>query len=240
MKPKTLIELDNVWKIYKMGMVKVPALRGVSIKIEKDDFVAIIGASGSGKSTIMNLIGCLDVPTKGKVLLKSQDVSKMDESDLASRRGNSIGFVFQQYNLIPSMTAFDNVLLPMDFQDMPGHVASERAKKLLSIVGLSDKMFNKPTQLSGGEQQRVSIARSLACDPEIILADEPTGALDSVTGKEILNMLYELWKQDGKTIIIVTHDLHLAKYARTIIELKDGKVLKKYQNKKMNVRRKTK
>ena len=240
MKQKILIELENVWKIYQMGQVKVPALRGVSIKIEKGDFVAIIGASGSGKSTIMNLIGCLDIPTKGRVLLKSQDVSKMDESDLASRRGNTIGFVFQQYNLIPSMTAFDNVLLPMDFQDMPGYAASERAKKLLSLVGLGDKLFNKPTQLSGGEQQRVSIARSLACDPEIILADEPTGALDSITGKEIMDMLYELWKKDGKTIIIVTHDLHLAKYARTIIELKDGKVLKKYQNKKMNVRRKTK
>ncbi|MBW2986031.1 ABC transporter ATP-binding protein [Candidatus Woesearchaeota archaeon] len=240
MKPKTLIELDNVWKIYQMGLVKVPALRGVSIKIEKGDFVAIIGASGSGKSTIMNLIGCLDIPTKGKVLLKSQDVSKMDESDLASRRGNTIGFVFQQYNLLPSMTAFDNVLLPMDFQDMPGAAASERAKKLLTLVGLSDKLFNKPTQLSGGEQQRVSIARSLACDPEIILADEPTGALDSVTGKEIMGMLSELWKKDGKTIIIVTHDLNLAKYARTIIELKDGQVLKKYQNKKMKSGRKKK
>lgn len=240
MKPKTLIELENVWKIYQMGQVKVPALKGVSIKIKKGDFVAIIGASGSGKSTIMNLIGCLDIPTKGKVLLKSQDVSKLDESDLASRRGNTIGFVFQQYNLIPSMTAFDNVLLPLDFQDANGAGAAERVKKLLSLVGLSDKMFNKPTQLSGGEQQRVSIARSLACDPEIILADEPTGALDSVIGKEILNMLHELWKKDGKTIIIVTHDLHLAKYAQKIIELKDGKVLRTYQNKKTNVRRKIK
>ena len=240
MKPNTLIELDNVWKIYKMGLVKVPALRGVSIKIEKGDFVAIIGASGSGKSTIMNLIGCLDIPTKGRILLKSQDVSKMDESDLASRRGNTIGFVFQQYNLLPSMTAFDNVLLPMDFQEMNGSAAAERAKKLLTVVGLSDKIFNKPTQLSGGEQQRVSIARSLACDPEIILADEPTGALDSVTGREIMGMLYELWRQDGKTIIIVTHDLNLAKYARTIIELKDGQVLKKYQNKNVKSGRKTK
>jgi len=237
MKLKTLIQLDNVWKIYKMGQVKVPALRGVNIDINKGDFVAIIGASGSGKSTIMNLIGCLDIPTKGKVLLKSQDVSKLDESDLASRRGNAIGFVFQQYNLIPSMTAFDNVRLPLEFQEADSEMASERVKKLLALVGLSDKMFNKPTQLSGGEQQRVSIARSLACDPEIILADEPTGALDSVTGKEILGMLYELWKQDGKTIIIVTHDLQLAKYARTIIELKDGQVLRKYQNKKMKSRR---
>ena len=237
MKSKTLIQLDNVWKIYKMGQVKVPALRGVTIDIKKGDFVAIIGASGSGKSTIMNLIGCLDIPTKGKVLLKSQDVSKLDESDLASRRGNAIGFVFQQYNLIPSMTAFGNVLLPLDFQDADGVVAAERAKKLLALVGLSDKMFNKPTQLSGGEQQRVSIARSLACDPEIILADEPTGALDSVTGKDILDMLHTLWKEEGKTIIIVTHDLQLAKYARTIIELKDGQVLRKYQNKNMKSRR---
>lgn len=237
MRQKTLIRLDNVWKIYKMGQVKVPALRGINIDINKGDFVAIIGASGSGKSTIMNLIGCLDIPTKGRVFLKSQDVSLLDESDLASKRGNTIGFVFQQYNLIPSMTAFDNVRLPLEFQEADSRMASERVKKLLALVGLSDKMFNKPTQLSGGEQQRVSIARSLACDPEIILADEPTGALDSVTGKEILGMLYELWKQDGKTIIIVTHDLQLAKYARTIIELKDGQVLRKYQNKKMKSRR---
>lgn len=232
MKPQKLIQLENVWKVYKMGEVEVPALRGVNIEIEKGDFVAIIGASGSGKSTIMNLIGCLDTPTKGKILLKSQDVIFFSESSLAEQRGNTIGFVFQQYNLIPSMTAFDNVLLPLEFQNIDDTRAAERVKKLLTLVGLGDKMWNKPTQLSGGEQQRVSIARSLACDPEVILADEPTGALDSVTGKDILNMLHTLWKKEGKTIIIVTHDLKLAKYARTIIELKDGQVqsIKKNNN----------
>jgi len=229
MKKENLIQLENVWKIYKMGEVQVPALRGISLEIQKGDFVAIIGASGSGKSTIMNLVGCLDMPTKGRILLKRQDVTHFTESDLAAQRGNTIGFVFQQYNLIPTMTAFDNVLLPLEFQEVSMKIANERARKLLTLVGLGDKMFNKPTQLSGGEQQRVSIARSLACDPEVILADEPTGALDSVTGKEILNMLHTLWKE-GKTIIIVTHDLELAQYAHTIVELKDGQVLKIKQN----------
>jgi len=221
-----ILKLKDVWKIYTMGEVKVPALRGVSVDIHKGDFVAIIGASGSGKSTMMNLIGCLDLPTKGKIYLKSKDISQLDESDLASFRGKTIGFVFQQYNLIPSMSAFQNVLLPLEFQEINDSVASKRAEKILKLVGLGDKMYNLPSQLSGGQQQRVSIARSLVGDPEIILADEPTGALDSVTGKEILEMLKRLWK-DGKTVIMVTHDLNLAKYARTVIELQDGKVLRR-------------
>ncbi|MBW3019429.1 ABC transporter ATP-binding protein [Candidatus Woesearchaeota archaeon] len=221
-----ILKLDNVYKIYQMGEVKVPALRGVSIEINKGDFVAIMGASGSGKSTMMNLIGCLDLPTKGTVRLKGRDISQLDESDLASFRGKTIGFVFQQYNLIPSMTAFHNVLLPLEFQEIPDSVAKERAEKILKLVGLSDKMYNLPSQLSGGQQQRVSIARSLVGDPEIILADEPTGALDSVTGREILETLKKLWKKEGKTVIMVTHDMKLAKYAHTIIKLKDGQVLK--------------
>ncbi len=221
-----LLKLDNVWKIYKMGEVEVPALRGVSVDIRKGDFVAIIGASGSGKSTMMNLIGCLDIPSKGKIFLKSHDISALGESNLASFRGKTIGFIFQQYNLIPSMTAFENVLLPLEFQEMDDSQAYTKAKKILDIVGLSDKTHHLPSQLSGGQQQRVSIARSLVGDPEIILADEPTGALDSVTGKEILEMLKRLWQEEGKTIIMVTHDLNLAKYAHTVIELKDGNILK--------------
>lgn len=221
---EAILKLDNVYKVYQMGEVKVPALRGVSVTINKGDFVAIIGASGSGKSTMMNLIGCLDLPSKGTVKLKGKDISQLDESDLASFRGRTIGFVFQQYNLIPSMTAFHNVLLPLEFQEIPDSVAKERAEKILKLVGLSDKMFNLPSQLSGGQQQRVSIARSLVGDPEIILADEPTGALDSVTGKDILEMLKRLWKEEGKTVIMVTHDMKLAKYAHTIIELKDGQI----------------
>jgi putative ABC transport system ATP-binding protein len=213
-----------------MGEVEVPALRGISVKIEKGDFVAIIGASGSGKSTMMNLIGCLDLPSKGSIFLKSQDISKLSESDLASLRGKTIGFIFQQYNLIQSMSAFENVMLPLEFQEYDEREAANKTREILKLVGLSDKMQYRPTQLSGGQQQRVSIARSLASDPEIVLADEPTGALDSVTGREVLDMLHRLWKDHGKTIIMVTHDLNLAKYAHTIIELKDGKILRISEN----------
>ena len=231
---ETIIELQDAWKIYKMGEVEVPALRGVSVEIKKGDFVAIMGASGSGKSTMMNLIGCLDIPSKGSIYLKSQDISKLSESDLASLRGKTIGFIFQQYNLIQSMSAFENVMLPLEFLEYDEKEAANKTREILKLVGLSDKMQYRPTQLSGGQQQRVSIARSLASDPEIVLADEPTGALDSVTGREVLDMLHRLWKDHGKTIIMVTHDLNLAKYAHTIIELKDGKILRIYENNEVN------
>jgi putative ABC transport system ATP-binding protein len=158
----------------------------------------------------------------------------MSESDLSSLRGRTVGFIFQQYNLIPSISALENVMLPLEFLEYDDAVSIARAKEILNLVGLKDKMYNLPTQLSGGEQQRVSIARSLASDPEIILADEPTGALDSVTGREVLNTLRELWKEQGKTIIMVTHDLNLAQYAHTIIELKDGRILRIIENKKQN------
>ncbi|MDO8726653.1 MAG: ABC transporter ATP-binding protein [Candidatus Methanoperedens sp.] len=227
---ETIIELQDAWKIYKMGEVEVPALRGVTVEIKKGDFVAIMGASGSGKSTMMNLIGCLDLPSRGSIYLKSQDISKLSESDLASLRGKTIGFIFQQYNLIQSMSAFENVMLPLEFLEYDEKKAANRTREILKLVGLSDKMQYRPTQLSGGQQQRVSIARSLASDPEIVLADEPTGALDSVTGREVLDMLKSLWKEQGKTIIMVTHDLNLAKYAHTIIELKDGEILRISEN----------
>ena len=227
---ETIIELQDTWKIYKMGEVEVPALKGVSVEIKKGDFVAIMGASGSGKSTMMNLIGCLDLPSRGSIYLKSQDISKLSESDLASLRGKTIGFIFQQYNLIQSMSAFENVMLPLEFLEYDEREAANRTREILNLVGLSDKMQYRPTQLSGGQQQRVSIARSLASDPEIVLADEPTGALDSVTGREVLDMLKSLWKEHGKTIIMVTHDLNLAKYAHTIIELKDGEILRISEN----------
>jgi putative ABC transport system ATP-binding protein len=227
---ETIMKMQDVWKIYKMGAVEVPALRGVSVEIKTGDFVAIIGASGSGKSTMMNLIGCLDIPTRGRICLKSQDISTLSESDLSSLRGKTIGFIFQQYNLIPSMSAFENVMLPLEFLEYDDQNAAARAREILTLVGLGDKMHHRPTQLSGGQQQRVSIARSLVSDPEIILADEPTGALDSVTGKEVLNMLQRLWKEHGKTIILVTHDLDLAKLARTTIELKDGEIMRISQN----------
>jgi putative ABC transport system ATP-binding protein len=221
-----LIQLKDVWKIYPMGEVEVQALRGVTVDINRGDFVAIIGASGSGKSTMMNLVGCLDTPSKGKIFLKSKDITLMPESDLAALRGRTIGFIFQQYNLLQNMTAYENVLLPLELQDIGDGHASDMAKKVLKLVGLSDKMHHRPTQLSGGQQQRVSIARSLVCDPEIVLADEPTGALDSESGREVIETLYRLWKYEGKTVIMVTHDQNLAKYAHTHIELKDGKIIK--------------
>ncbi len=231
---ETIMELRDVWKIYRMGEVEVPALRGISVEIKKGDFVAIIGASGNGKSTMMNLIGCLDIPSRGSLYLRSRDISKLSESDLASFRGKTIGFIFQQYNLIQSMSAFDNVILPLEFLEYDDRRAAMRAREILTLVGLSDKMHHRPTQLSGGQQQRVSIARCLAGDPEIILADEPTGALDSVTGREVLEMLHRLWKEQGKTIIMVTHDLNLAKYAHTTIELKDGQIMRISENHEVN------
>lgn len=223
-KDDILLRLEDVWKIYKMGEVEVSALRGVNVEIKKGDFVAIIGASGSGKSTMMNLMGCLDIPSKGNIYLKSQDISELSESDLASFRGKTIGFIFQQYNLIPTISAFDNVKLPLEFLEYDDKEATNRAREILTMVGLKDYMRHRPTQLSGGQQQRVAIARSLVSDPEIVLADEPTGALDSVTGREVLEMLHNLWNEHGKTIIMVTHNLNNAKYAKTIIELKDGMI----------------
>lgn len=227
---KTLIAFRNVWKTYQMGEVQVNALKDVNAEFGKGEFTAIIGPSGSGKSTMMNLVGCLDVPSKGEIFLKSENIARLEESDLAALRGKTIGFIFQQYNLIPGMTALENVLLPLEIQEIDDNIAEKRAKELLTLVGLSDKMQNKPTQLSGGQQQRVSIARALASNPEIILADEPTGALDSVTGKEVMTMLYRLWKENGKTVIMVTHDMHLAKYAQRHIELKDGIIVRDETN----------
>jgi putative ABC transport system ATP-binding protein len=226
----TLIAFQNVWKTYQMGEIKVNALKNVSVEIRRGEFAAIIGPSGSGKSTMMNLVGCLDIPSKGKILLKGRDISRLQESDLAALRGRTIGFVFQQYNLIPGMTALENVLLPLEIQEIDDKMAEKKAKELLGLVGLSDRLQNKPSQLSGGQQQRVSIARALACDPEIILADEPTGALDSITGNEVISILYRLWKEKGKTVVMVTHNLHLAGYASRHIQLKDGEMIRDSPN----------
>ncbi|MDD3041457.1 MAG: ABC transporter ATP-binding protein [Methanosarcinaceae archaeon] len=222
----TLIAFRNVWKTYQMGEIQVNALKDVSVEFKKGEFAAIIGPSGSGKSTMMNLVGCLDIPSKGSIFLKDQNIAQLDESDLAGLRGGTIGFVFQQYNLIPGMTALENVLLPLEIQEIDDAPAEKQAKELLALVGLSDHIRHRPSQLSGGQQQRVSIARALACSPEVVLADEPTGALDSVTGSEVMAILHRLWKENGKTIIMVTHDMHLAQYARRHIELKDGAIIR--------------
>jgi len=222
-----IIELKDVWKIYRMGKVDVYALRNVSIKIKKGELVAIQGPSGAGKSTLMNIIGCLDVPTKGKLFLDGIDVTTMHESDLATVRGKKIGFVFQQFNLVPYLNALENVMLPMIFQAVPKKERIKRAKELLKIVGLEERMYHKPNELSGGQQQRIAIARALANDPEVILADEPTGNLDSKTGLMIMNFFKELNKKFKKTVIFVTHDSNIAKMAERIIYIKDGKIVNK-------------
>ena len=222
---ESVIELQNVKKLYHLDEITVPALNGLSLKIKKEEFVAIMGASGSGKSTAMNMIGSLDTPTEGKVLLEGADISKADESELAQLRGKKIGFIFQSFNLIPSLSALGNVMLPMMFQNISRNERKEKAAVLLTKVGLKDRMFNLPSQLSGGECQRVAFARALVNNPEIILADEPTGNLDSRTGKEIINLLTELHNQ-GKTIILITHDDKIAKKAKRKIKIKDGKLEK--------------
>ena len=221
---KAVIKLQDVWKVYHVGTVDVYALRGMSLEIEEGDFVAIMGPSGSGKSTAVNMVGCLDIPSKGKIFLDGQDISTLEESDLAQIRGKKIGFIFQQFNLISTLTALENVTLPMIFQ---GYSYDERVaigKDLLTKVGLGDRMSHRPNELSGGQQQRVAIARALANDPQIILADEPTGNLDQKTGKEIMDFLMTLHKS-GKTIIMVTHDQNLSEYAEKVEMLMDGKVI---------------
>ncbi len=221
-----LLKLIDVWKIYPMGEIEFAALRGINLEIYKGEFLVILGPSGSGKSTLMNLLGCLDLPSKGTVLLNSIDVSELDESELARIRGQMVGFIFQSFNLIPTLNTWENVLLPLEFQEENMQNARKKVDYLLEIVGLSDKKQNFPSQLSGGQKQRVAIARSLAVNPPIILADEPTGNLDSKTGGYILEFLYKLHKKEGKTIIVVTHDMEIVNYATRVLYLKDGKIEK--------------
>jgi len=223
-KNKPIIELKDVWKIYPMGETEVQALRGLSLKIYPNEFVAIMGPSGSGKSTLMNMIGCLDVPTRGTVFLDGQDISKLDESDLAQIRGKRIGFVFQQFNLMPGLNALENVTLPMIFQGVMDIEREKTGKKVLELAELGGRDEHKPTELSGGEQQRVAIARALANNPDVILADEPTGNLDSKTGHEIMEMLTGLNKKD-KTVIMVTHEEDIASYSKRRIHIKDGQII---------------
>jgi len=220
-----IIKLKDVARYYQMGENLVKALDCVNITIEQGDFVAIMGPSGSGKSTSMNLTGSLDLPTKGEIFLDGHNISHLSESDLAQIRGKKIGFIFQQFNLIPNLTAKENIMLPMLFQNNKSKEGRERkAEELLKLVDLQDRMDHYPNQLSGGQQQRVAIARSLANDPEVILADEPTGNLDTKTGEKVMSFLEKL-HGEGRTIIMVTHDPHLAEeHARTIYHVLDGKV----------------
>ena len=218
-----LIQLKDIYKIYQMGDEEVRASDGISLTIEKGEFVAIVGKSGSGKSTLMNIIGALDVPTEGEYLLDGQDVSDMTDNQLAQIRNTMIGFVFQQYNLLPKLNLLENVELPLLYAGMAPWDRRERAMESLERVGLKEKWRNFPKQLSGGQQQRVSIARALAGNPSLILADEPTGALDSKTGREVLDFLKKL-NREGNTIVMITHDSSIALEAERVVRIIDGRI----------------
>ena len=219
-----LIELKDVYKIYQMGEETVHALDGISLTVDPGEFVAIVGSSGSGKSTAMNIIGCLDVPTSGTYHLGGVDVSTMDDDQQAEVRNKMLGFIFQQYNLIPKLNVLENVELPLLYGGMSASERRAAALQALDMVGLSSKYKNRPNQLSGGQQQRVSIARALAGNPGVILADEPTGALDSRTGREVLSFLQKL-NAAGHTIVLITHDNSIAVRAQRIIRLQDGRII---------------
>ena len=219
-----LIELKDVYKIYQMGEETVHALDGVSFTVDQGEFVAVVGSSGSGKSTAMNIIGCLDVPTAGTYHLGGIDVSTMDDDQQAEIRNKMLGFIFQQYNLIPKLNVLENVELPLLYAGLDGSERKERAMTALERVGLADKYKNLPSQLSGGQQQRVSIARALAGNPSVILADEPTGALDSRTGRDVLGFLKKL-NREGDTVVLITHDNSIAVKADRIVRLQDGKII---------------
>ena len=219
-----LIEFRDVCKTYHMGDTVVRAADHISMRIDRGEFVAIVGQSGSGKSTCMNIIGCLDVPTSGTYLLGGQDVGAMDKNELAEIRNKMLGFIFQQYNLLPKLTLLENVEVPLMYAGVPKAERHERAKLALELVGLSDKLKHRPNQLSGGQQQRASIARALVGEPAVILADEPTGALDSHTSREVLSLLQKI-HEAGNTVVLITHDNSIAVQAQRIIRLEDGRVI---------------
>ena len=216
-----IIELENIQKSYYLGKQELKVLKGITLQIFKNEYVALMGPSGSGKSTLMNILGCLDSPNSGKYILNGEDVSKMEDDDLADVRNNEIGFVFQQFNLLPRLTAAENVALPLIYNGTSKKARTEIALEMLNRVGLADRSHHKPNELSGGQNQRVAIARALVNNPSIILADEPTGNLDSTTSTEIMN-IFDKIQSEGNTVILVTHEEDIADYAHRIIPLKDG------------------
>lgn len=218
----SLIEARNVKKHYRMGKVIVEALRGVSIKIQKGDFIIIVGPSGSGKSTLLHILGALDRPTSGEVFIEGKDISHLDDWSLAMIRRKKIGFVFQAFNLIPTLNALENVMIPLEPTNIEMNVSIKRAKELLKLLDMSDRMLHRPFELSGGERQRVSIARALINDPDVVLADEPTGNLDSVTGRRVIEAMIHLNHKKGKTFVVVTHDPGLLEFATKEVYIRDG------------------
>lgn len=218
-----LVELRDVAKIYRVGEVEVPALRGVSLRVGAGDFLALMGPSGSGKSTLLHLLGLLDRPTAGQILWDGQDVTRVNGARLAELRGRHIGFVFQMFNLVPNLTALENVEVPLIFQGVAASKRRKRAEEILTILGLGDRLHHRPPQLSGGQQQRVALARALVTDPQILIADEPTGNLDSHTGREILTLLADLHNQ-GKAVVLATHDPEAAAIAQVRLRLRDGQI----------------
>jgi putative ABC transport system ATP-binding protein len=220
-----IIDMNAIRKVYDTGKVKVEALKGIDLVVEKGEFVAIVGPSGSGKSTLMNLVGCLDTPSDGRYLLGGEDVSKFTRDELADVRNRRVGFVFQGFNLLPQISAFENVELPLLFGGVAPKKRKERAEDLLTKVGLGDRMEHKPTELSGGQMQRVAIARALAMKPDVVLADEPTGNLDTSSGGDIMGLFTDLWQQ-GSTLVVITHDMGLARRAGRIVEIRDGRIVK--------------
>lgn len=227
-----IISIQNLAKNYFVGSIVVPALQSVSIDISKNEYVAIMGPSGSGKSTLMNIIGCLDTPTRGSYILNGTDVSHLKDDELAEIRNKEIGFVFQTFNLLPRYNALENVMLPLVYYGVPKHERIERAKTVIESVGLTDRMHHKPNELSGGQRQRVAVARAMVNSPAIILADEPTGNLDSKTSIDIMNLFDDIHKQ-GNTIILVTHEEDIALHAHRIIKLRDGNVETDVKNEKI-------
>ncbi|MFZ2098328.1 MAG: ABC transporter ATP-binding protein [Anaerolineales bacterium] len=220
-----MIELENVTKIYKMGQSKVRALDDINLQIEAGEMVAVMGPSGSGKSTLMAILGCLDIPTEGVYRLEGESVEKLNDNQLAQVRSRKVGFVFQQFNLLPRTSALENVMLPLLYDGVHGKARTEKAKTALETVGLADRMQHRPNQLSGGEQQRVAIARALVNNPTILLADEPTGNLDTKTGDEIIGLFQKLHTEHGQTVVYVTHDAFIARHTQRIIRLVDGKII---------------
>ena len=221
-----MIKLKHIYKSYSMGEVEVPALRDVNLHVKPKEFVSVLGPSGSGKSTLMNIIGCLDIPDSGEYYLDGENVANCSENELSEIRGVKIGFIFQQFNLIPELTAYENVEMPLLYRKISKSERHERVMRTLKQVGLEERMRHKPTQLSGGQQQRVAIARVLAAEPSIILADEPTGNLDSSSGKEIMGVIKGLW-ESGHTIVLITHDINVANQAQRKVYVRDGRLSEK-------------